>query len=479
MSRFRVRAVGAGGERGATVVVVAMVGVLLLVFVALAVDISSLVNDKHELHDSLDTAAHAGAYKLPNDPAGAKADALAFAQNNFPDAPVPTVDLWCIVGALPGPVVDPSHIPETCDPGPAPYDVANYPGLRCNSSICAIPCSGDPGTACNTIRVANQKDVPYAFAPVIGIDDGSTGVLVSAACRGACGKPADDPIDIVVVADRTSSMSGYYGTLGAGINALLSTLTPSVHSVALGTISMSSTTAPAACPTSPNPSVIAGSLWDPTGTWIPVGLSSDYQTTPATDPVTLDTNSALVKGVDCISAGDSSSTGTWLAAPMAAAHQYLIANGRPGSKKVIIFETDGEPNETDVSVAPFGSSIGDIACTNAQSAASNAKDAGIFVITVAFRLQGTRCDGTTSGGSATVTSVLASMASADADGVPSADDGGGAGSDCDTPAKVSGENADGEYFFCTSDTPSSSDLEAIFETAAQQIDSSVKLVRLP
>ena len=101
---------GGRDERGATIVIVATVTVLLLTFVAVAVDISMLVNDEQELHDTLDTAAHAGAFKLPDDPAGARADALAFVAKNFPSAPAPVVDTWCIVGAA---LVRPSTRPPS------------------------------------------------------------------------------------------------------------------------------------------------------------------------------------------------------------------------------------------------------------------------------------------------------------------------------------------------------------------------------
>jgi hypothetical protein len=457
---------------------VALSIVMLMVFVALSVDVATLVNDKQNLHDALDAAAHAGAYKLPDDAAGAQADALAFVQKNFPGAPTPSVDFWCVVGASPGPVVNTSHIPATCYPGPGPYDSAHYSGLICNDTICAIPCSGAAGTKCNTIRVADQKDVPYGFAPVIGINRGSTGPLVSAACKGACGTQAPTPIDFAVVADRTGSMAGYYDELGAGMRSLLQALNPTYHSVALGTISMSSKTAPSSCPTRANPSVQSGGHWVSTGTWMPVGFSSDYQASPPTDPPTLNTSSSLVKGVNCIAGGDSSGTGTWLAAPMKAAADYLIGSGRPAANKAMIFETDGEPNESNVTDVPYGSSNGNTACTNAQTQATNAKNAGILVVTIAFRLVGTRCDGSSSGSSPTVTSVLASMASPKAPGIPSVDDGGGLGAGCNTAAKVSGENSDGDYFFCTSGTPSANDLRSIYETAAIALNTGIRLLRL-
>jgi hypothetical protein len=164
---------------------------------------------------------------------------------------------------------------------------------------------------------------------------------------------------------------------------------------------------------------------------------------------------------------------------MMAAKDYLLTSGRATANKAMIFETDGEPNESNVSDAPFGSSNGNSACTNAQTQATNAKNAGILVVTIAFRLVGTRCDGSTSGSSATVTSVLASMASPKSTGVPSADDGGGLGAGCNTAAKVTGENSDGDYFFCTSGTPSAADLEFIYETAAIQLNTGIKLLALP
>jgi hypothetical protein len=192
----------------------------------------------------------------------------------------------------------------------------------------------------------------------------------------------------------------------------------------------------------------------------------------------LNTSSSLVKGVNCIAGGDSSGTGTWLAAPMKAAADYLIGSGRPAANKAMIFETDGEPNESNVTDVPYGSSNGNTACTNAQTQATNAKNAGILVVTIAFRLVGTRCDGSSSGSSPTVTSVLASMASPKAPGIPSVDDGGGLGAGCNTAAKVSGENSDGDYFFCTSGTPSANDLRSIYETAAIALNTGIRLLRL-
>ena len=143
-------------------------------------------------------------------------------------------------------------------------------------------------------------------------------------------------------------------------------------------------------------------------------------------------------------------------------------------RKGIIFMTDGEPNE---GANPGGgypyNADGTIACTNAKNEATTAKNAGILVVTIAFRLADVRCNG---GTTPLVTTTLAAMASPRADGTASLDDGGGAGPGCNTTAKVDGENGDGDYFFCT---PTAAQLEPIFRTAATTISGSVRLLQLP
>jgi hypothetical protein len=107
------------------------------------------------------------------------------------------------------------------------------------------------------------------------------------------------------------------------------------------------------------------------------------------------------------------------------------------------------------------------------SEATSAKAAGIMVVTIAFRLENVRCNGSSS---ALVTSKLAEMASPEPDGTASSDDGGGVGGGCNTSAEVTGENADGDNFFCT---PTAAQLEPIFRTAAGQLTGGTRLINLP
>jgi hypothetical protein len=352
-------------ESGVVAILVGVLALLIMMFAAYAVDIGMQVNRKHQLEDTLDAAAQAGAFDLPGSSVTAKADALAFAtahDGTETGTLAPNVDFWCVVASKgPAPfTVDTTQIPSTCYPGAAPYAVgANYKatGLKvaCSAVLCAIPCvepspnTGTPKIACNTIRVYQGRTVPFAFAPAGGIMQGSTGNIISVACKGSCGTIAPNPLDVAVVADRTGSMSGTdVDSMITGIKGMLQQMTPSQQYVALGTIGRASTGSTpssepgASCPSSPSSS-------DSSGTWIPVPFSNNYLSGTGTNA-----SSGLVKGVNCLTS--QSSTGTALAAPMKAAARYLLGNAtnnlsslptrQDPASKVLIFETDGQPNES-------------------------------------------------------------------------------------------------------------------------------------
>jgi Flp pilus assembly protein TadG len=354
-------------EVGAVAILVAVMALLLCMFAAYAIDIGLQVNRKHQLNDTLDAAAQAGAFALPGSTVIAKTEALAFATAHDPTETgslAPNVDFWCITastGSVAPYAVDTTQIPATCNPGTSPYPVGenyNSTGRKtsCSKILCAIPCvepvnnTASPRIACNTIRVFQGRDVPFTFANAGGIAKGSTGNVISVACKGSCGTVAPNPMDVVVVADRTGSMSsGDLSAMKLGINSMLSKLTPSQQYVAFGAIGRSSV---ASTPTSEPSGSCAGPSSSPSsGAWIPVPFSKNYLngTTP-------DGNSALVKAVNCLNSSNQSSTGTSLAAPMKAASRYLLgispnnlsslvpARDAPITK-VLIFETDGEPNE--------------------------------------------------------------------------------------------------------------------------------------
>jgi Flp pilus assembly protein TadG len=461
-------------ESGVIAIIVAVLSVVLLMSAAFAVDIAMQVNRKHQLNDTLDAAAQAGAFELPGATQTAENVALEFAKAHDPTetgALAPNVDFWCVVASKKvGTVwqVETTQIPSTCYPGTTPYTVgANYKStgrkISCSSILCAIPCvqptpnTGTPKIACNTIRVFQGRDVPFAFAPAGGIPKGSTGALVSVACKGSCGTLAPNPMDVAVVADRTMSMdSGDVTEMISGIEGMLKQMTPSQQYVALGTIGRSSSSGP-----SQSGSCTSGQLTHPSnsvtsGAFVPVSFSNNY----VNGSGALQTGSTLVKGIRCLTNQSPQETGTSLAAPMKAAARYLLGtdpnnlSSLPAREdpvtKVLIFETDGQPNErisyttanqfnrfvgstlltgdepfaSQMSLNPSGSTStqsdspidtvtsgntitrtvthnktvtynyngGNRACQNLIDVAANAKAQNIKVITIAYNLGGKQCN---------------------------------------------------------------------------------------
>lgn len=483
-------------EEGVVAIVVALVALILMGSAALAIDIALQSNERQKLHDTLDAAAHAGAYELPDgDASGA---ALGFAAANDPETS-PDLEFYCVVSSVePGSSenykVDEEDIPGSCYPGPKPYidNINHYPGLRCNESICAIPCDpSQEGVTCNTVKVTDEKTVDYSFGPAIGIDEGSTGSISSAACKGPCGNLAPNPMDIVVVGDRTPSMEteelvcrrwfigfcidwreqrvNHVEGLVSGIKGLLEMLNPEQHRVALGTIGRSSETAPANCLSAPS----TGPNYISRGPFVPVPFSDDYLVQNSGgigDPGVLNGSSSLVKAVECLDDSYSPS-GTYLSAPMMASRQLLTGGtARADVGKAIVFMTDGEPWEKHGSPGggyPYDAN-GQTACNNMVEQARQAKAAGITVLTIGYRLQDVRCTRNNTSTSL-VTTKLAAMAGT---GDQSATDETG----CRTAADMAAENADGDLFFCAA---SPEDLEPVFRTAAGSLQGGTKLIKLP
>lgn len=463
-------------DGGAVAVLIALLAVAIFGAAALAFDIARLSYERQNLQNTLDTAAQAGAFELPADPVAARTQALAFAATADPDATPAnglTVDFWCIVastGALRQ--VNTAQIPGTCNPGAGPYNSTTYPGLVCNTTRCAIPCNPVNLTiTCNTIRVAANKNVPFAFAPVLGIGSGQTGAVASIACKGTCGEDSPNPMDVVVVADRTPSMSDSdRNSMVGAIKSMFNQMDQTTQYVALTTIGKSF--AQSGCSTR------AATGYDQAGaTWVATPFSNTYKTA-ANDPV--------ISGLNCLNQGYP---GTDLSSPLKAAARYALgldANNlgslpsRVGTpRKVIIFETDGRPqvnngtsnNTTSTALTPAGDirysdSNLTTACNNFRTVAANAKAQGILIITIGFGDAATR-DCTNVSGPAT---YLAAAASNGLDGSPSV------ASPCGTAAQRALENADKDFYFCAA---AGSDLADIFETAIAQASKSIRLVPLP
>lgn len=451
------------GQQGQMVVIFALSIVVIMGMAALAVDVGVLKRANQELFNALDSGALAGASQLPGNGTNAKTLALQFSQTNY--GGLPTADIGvtfrCLVGDRDGNgVYDASDVPAVCDPG------ANAVGKWvCANGTCAAPCVPSEGDKCNTVVVTSYASVPFRFGPAVGVNKGSTGVVVSAACKGPCGAQPTGPLDLVVIVDRTGSMTAADLTAAKdAANSVLMSLNPALQYVSLGLLGPSNTGTSCGAPNSPakgiggNAAQYGSSYPGDLGKWIPVGLTGtgapvneSYLNVAGT---ALNTNSLIVKTITCM---NTSSTGTNLSTPIKMARQYLAASGRVGVKHAILFETDGSPNYSSAGTAS------DFTCATANSEATLAKAAGsdIEMFTVGFGVTGSDLCPDTSGfyNGKAVTRVLADMATS------SVDNG------CNAA-----ENADGDHFYCQ---PKTSDLQSVFQSAITQLTGGTKLVQVP
>jgi hypothetical protein len=442
------------GERGQILVLFTLVLVLLMGLVALTVDVGVLRGAKQNLWNSLDAGALAGAQMLPGDGAAADADARAFVQKNYPDGLPPgdiDVSFRCLIGSVSGsPRL--SDVPAVCDPGPGVT-------WTCNTSICVAMCVPADGDQCNTVVVTSSVEVPYGFGPAIGVPSGNTGPVLAAACKGPCGAPPEEPIDIVLIVDRTSSMNGVDTTNAkAAAQSVRNMLNPYEQWLGLSMLGPSNS---GACRTTPAGSIGTANIPADMNRWVPVNLSGigapinqDYRNGAST----------LAQAITCYT---NSSTGTDLRDPIPMATYVLNTYGRPGVPNGIILMTDGQPNNSTTmpdATWPNNSPY----CQEANQQATIAKAAGVQIFTIAFGLDGANdiaCpDGSGSFAGRTASSLVASMATS------SAADNGCPGT----------ENEDGDHYYCVPKTAgASADLTNAFKSATASLVASTKLVNLP
>lgn len=438
-------------DSGAILPMAGLVIVLLFIMAAIGVDLSLMSQRRQDLWNSADAAALAGASQLPDDAAAAESLARQYAADNDSDlATGLDVTFRCVVGDRNNDgQPDATDVPSACDPGPSVTIAA--PPFVCDGGTCAVACNPNPAvTKCNTIVLEAEKTVPYNFAPIIGIDEGTTEVR-SAACRGSCGGVTTGPVDLILIIDRTTSMSD--ADLQNAKNASLAVLDyfdPSLHHVGLAAINAGK----------PTDSCQGQFPWDG-GNWLLVGLSDDYKDTLTQDingdgSNDLDGTSHLVSTINCL----PKKTGTDLGSPIndptygrPDALTELLTNGRPGVQKGIILLSDGAAHDPNSVANP---------CEYADDMASIAKTAGVEIFTIGFGIGSKDCSSDSSGpfDNAPVAQLLASMATGPTD------------DNCVS----GGENSDGDHFFCE---PASADLTDVFLTAASQFSSGSSLVYLP
>lgn len=421
-------------DDGVILVLSALILVLFIAIAAFVIDITLQSQSRQALWNSADASVLAGASQLPDDPDAAADLASKFALKNDPSLDGELVTTYrCLVADAGGGVPDATNIGTVCDPGPDADWV-------CEDGKCASVCVPADGDTCNTVVLEVRKSIDYTFAPAIGVDQGETGVL-SAACRGACGGPITGPLELILIIDRTTSMSDAdLANAKTASRALLTALDPSLQRVGLAGINAGDPT-----------NSCVGKLPDSGGEWLLVGLSSNYQNADGS----LNGGSSLVSTINCL----EKQTGTDLGSPIKDeaygqrdALSHLLTFGRPGVKQAIILLSDGAATHP-----------GANPCQYAEDMAAAAKARGVEMFTIGFGITGKSCGD--AGGDYTstglgVSQLLAAMAS------------GGAGDNC----AAGGENSDGDNFFCE---PKSGDLSKVFLAAASQLVSGASLVELP
>lgn len=251
-----------GSQRGVTAVVVAIAMLLLAGAGALGFDISRLVFARQQLRNAIDAAAQAVAVDMPVASASAGTTmAKKFAMANDPNLTTSDIQVnyFCVVGKASDGTPAEGQIPGTCNPGTKGTDwldsaTASNGKKQCPtaSTVCAIPCVPSTTVRCNAVQVSASRVVQFVFGPAIGIPTGTTGAMSTVSCRGTCGgEAAPNPMDVVVMADRTGSMLNWSGSdvlsnmksLRDGIASMLTVMDQRVQYVAMGGIHKSQPTA--------------------------------------------------------------------------------------------------------------------------------------------------------------------------------------------------------------------------------------------
>ncbi|MGZ8771086.1 MAG: pilus assembly protein, partial [Aeromicrobium sp.] len=250
-----------GRAGGQIIVLFTFVLVVILAIAAIVIDVGLLRNNRQTLVNAMDAGALAGGTLLPVDGANpadvAEIEALIeqTVQATYAGLSNPEdyqITYRCLIGVAGSPrqAAISRDIPLVCDPSHAlghPPVSSDFIGAGpTRSSIC------DPGRGdrCNAVEVAGAVTTNYSFGQAVGVDSGSTGVVRAAACNGPCGEPPLTPVDLVLVIDRSNSMSGDENNLRDAANAVLQAYDPGFQHVALGVLGPS--TLDSDCPGSPS-----------------------------------------------------------------------------------------------------------------------------------------------------------------------------------------------------------------------------------
>lgn len=316
---------------------------VLLLCVMSVVDVGMFLHKREEAQQAADAAALAGSQELPDSTVNAQARALEYITKNGLSTANTTVTFTCT-----------SQVAAICTTGSGEYD---------------------------TIIVTQRAPSPTYFGGVLSVlgknncwVTGCTAQATAAGCRGACGPIGTGPADIVVALDHSGSMS-YSEELQDSKDAIISMLgnfDSDYQSVGLAV------TPPV---NSPGNLCDTANDWSSPLTYLPVGLSTDFQNVNGS----INTSSALVIETNCLDSGDFSGGElndgcidnlpnppgdcdghTDIGNYIAAATAELVANGRDQAETTwgIILLTDGAANHAPSQTGRVNASTGEKFCTS-------------------------------------------------------------------------------------------------------------------
>jgi Flp pilus assembly protein TadG len=342
---------GVGREDGQAIVLVVAAMLVLVGISGFVLDVGRLYLAQRQLTGAADNAALSAAGQLPN-VAATTATAQQYSAST---------------GGLNG--------------------VPNLNGVVTSVSTKCL--SGLPCNPANTVVVKEQASVPTLFLGVLGFGS----VNISATATAAMGGGTAQPLNIMLVIDRTASMNDSCTAGGTKLQCVksallgfLGNLNPSVDKVGLAVFPPPTSVANACSSSQSNLSYDNPSkkTTDPNYPYTVVGLSTDYRTSP-TGP--LNSSSSLVQTINCLQAPGGH--GTSFATAIEKAQAQLVANGQSGAQNAIVLLSDGDANYGPVYYdnppkSPEVSSYRTQPCQQAISSAHAVAAAGTWVYAVAY-----------------------------------------------------------------------------------------------
>ena len=340
-------------QAGQTLPLVVVFMFTILIFAGLVIDLGNAYRVQQALQASADASAAGGAGELtvtfPPIAANATAAAQKYGSQSGGENPITGVPAANVTQSV-------------------TVDCETQDGFSCTS--------GEP----NTVTVDETANVPTYLLRLLGFD-----TITLKAHAQACSPCAGLPLDVMIVLDRTGSMSdsNKLPKAKAGIMAFLNTMDPTVDNVGLAVLPPAPSTAAACTDVDPyfrgDPS---GTYSLPNAAYTVVPLSNTY----ASAVGHLNAGSQLVSTVNCVQAGGS----TAYAEALDAANAELQADGRPDAQKAIVILSDGAAN-TGPSYLPSDSPYRTNPCGQGVTSAGTAKAAGVLVYSIAYTANGDNC----------------------------------------------------------------------------------------